>query len=374
MEKMGQGSLPEKIIVNKFGGGILIKNFIPLMVERLREQIKDGHRPVVVISAFPGATDELLKSSGESFLGEFKERTFQTMIDIGFSEEWQKKARIELNKLFADMEKDLKLSRTIKANEDRIVAYGEKLAATIFTFYLNMLDLPAKRFLAEEIPIITDDNFKNANIVYEISEKNIKEKIQGVCNSKIIPVIPGFTGRTKDGQTTTLGRGGTDTTACFVGSALRAEKVILWKDVNGVLSTDPKIVPEAKTIEAINYQEAKRAGKIIHDKAIQYAKLFNTPLEIASITNPESKTEVISKIKQPEKGAKIISYKKDTIFLVGNFDTQHVNDFNNLLNKSKKVDLKIGAFPYKNCTKLKAVVQTDNINNVIKVLHKKFII
>ena len=372
MEKMGQGSLPEKIIVNKFGGGILIKNFIPLMVERLREQIKDGYSPIVVISALPGVTDELLKNSDESFLKTLKEKHIQIMTDINFNKEWLEKAEIELNKLFADLKNDLKLTKTVLANEDKIIAYGEKLSATIFTFYLNMLNLPAQRFLAEEIPIITDDNFKNANIVYEISEKNIQENLQEkIYNSKVIPVIPGFTGRTAEGKTTTLGRGGTDTTACFVGSALRVEKVILWKDVNGVLSTDPKIVPEAKTIENINYQEAKRAGKIIHDKAIQYVKLFNTPLEIASITNPELKTEV-SKIKQPENGAKIISYKKDTIFMLGNFDAQHVNSLNNLLIKLK-IDLNPNTFLYKNCAMLKAVVKTDNINKVIKVLHKEFI-
>jgi aspartate kinase len=300
---------PKKIIVNKFGGGILKKNLIPFIIKRLQEQIKNGYQPVVVVSALPGVTDELLKNSDRSFLEKLKEKHAQTMIDIGFGQEWQRKAQIELNKLFAGLEKDLKLSRTVLANEDKIVAYGEKLSATIFTFYLNLFSLPAQRFLAEEIPIITDDNFKNANIIYKISEKNLQKKIY---NLKKIPVIPGFTGKTKKGKTATLGRGGTDTTACFVGSALRAEKVILWKDVGGVLSADPKIVPEAKTIPTISYQEAEEAGKIIHDKAIQYAKLFGTSVEIASLSNPESRTKV-EQLKHLEKGAKIVSYKKNLV-------------------------------------------------------------
>lgn len=281
--------MSKKIIVNKFGGGILIKNLIPLMVERLREQIKNGYSPVVVISALPGVTNELLTAKDRSFLRKFKEKNFQIMKDMGLKKEWGKKTKIELNKLFTEMEKDLKLTRTVPAHEDKLVAYGEKLSATIFTFYLQMLGLPAKIFLAEEIPIITDNNFKNANIVYKISEKNIQEKIN---DFKKIPIISGFTGKTNEGQTTTLGRGGTDTTACFVGSALRAKKIILWKDVGGVFSTDPKIAPEAKSIPIISYQEAEKAGKIIHDKAIQYAKLFNTPLEITSLVNPKLKTKV----------------------------------------------------------------------------------
>jgi aspartate kinase len=281
--------MPKKIIVNKFGGGILIKDFIPLMVERLQEQIKDGFSPLVVISAFPGVTDELLKTPNKYFLKKFKKKNLQIMKDMEFSKEWIKKTQIELNTLFTEMEKDLKLEKTIPAHEDRLVAYGEKLSATIFTFYLQMLGLSAQRFLAEEIPIITDNNFRNANIIYEISKKNIQKKIN---NLKEIPIIPGFTGKTKEGKTTTLGRGGTDTTACFVGSALSAEKVILWKDVEGVFSADPKIVPEAKTLPIISYEEAERAGKIIHDKAIRYVKLSNTPLEISFIANPKLKTKV----------------------------------------------------------------------------------
>lgn len=281
--------MPKKNIINKFGGGILIKNFIPLMVEQLRKQIKDGYKPVVVISALPGVTDELLKNSDESFLKKLKENNSQIMKDIGFNTGWQEKTQIELNKIFTILEKDLKLDRTIPANEDKIAAYGEKISATIFTFYLEMLGLPAQRFLAEEIPIITDDDFKNANIIYKSSEKNIQEKIS---NLKEIPVIPGFTGKTKESKTTTLGRGGTDTTACFVGSALRAHKIILWKDVRGVFSADPKIIPEAETLPVISYEEAKKAGKIIHNKAIQYAELFNTSLEITSIVNPKLKTKI----------------------------------------------------------------------------------
>jgi aspartate kinase len=156
-----------------------------------------------------------------------------------------------------------------------------------------MLGLPAQRFLAEEIPIITDDNFKNADIIYEISKENIQKNLQEkIYNSKRISVIPGFTGKTKKGETTTLGRGGTDTTACFIGSALLAHKIILWKDVGGVFSADPKITPEVKTLPIISYEEAEKAGKIIHNKAVQYVKLFNTPLEIVSIINPKLKTKV----------------------------------------------------------------------------------
>jgi len=310
--------MQNKIIVNKFGGGILKEKFIPLMLERLCEQIRNGYKPVVVVSALPGVTDQIVqflntKTTNKKFVSELIDKHNKAILEIGIKGDASIKIKNELTKIFNNLEKDLNLARTVLANEDKIISYGEKLSATIFVGYLNSNNLPAVRILAEEIPIITDDNFKNANIVYKISEKNVQNKISKVTE---ISVIPGFTGITKNGIVTTLGRGGTDTTACFVGSALRAEKVILWKDVAGVLSADPKIVPEATTIPSISYQEAEEAGKIIHEKAIQYSKMFGTPIEIASILNPNSKTKIEPK-ENKQKGAKIVSYKKDlTLFLI----------------------------------------------------------
>lgn len=318
-----------KIIVNKFGGGILKKELIPIIVKRLKEQISLGYYPVVVVSAMPGITDNLvsfllkLRESPlkknvanlliENYIIELKNIHNKIITDIGFNKEWREEIYIELEKLFFELEKDLNAVISFEMLEDKIVSYGEKLSATILTFYFNLNNLFSIRLLSEEIPIITDNNFKNANIDYKLSEKNLQQKIS---KRKEIPVIAGFTGITKDGYTTTLGRGGTDTTACFVGAATRASKVILWKDVGGVLSADPKIVLQAKTIPFVSYQEAEEAGKIIHDKAIQYAKLFKTSVEIISLTNPKFKT-IVGKEKSVKKGAKIVSYKKDlTLFLI----------------------------------------------------------
>jgi aspartate kinase len=229
----------KKIIINKFGGGILKKELIPFMEKRLKEEIKTGYLPVVVVSALPGVTDKLLnEAKGESM--------------------------------------------QIK---DKIISNGEKESAKMFAEYLNNLGMKAEVFEAEDI-LVTDDNFGNANIIYNLSEKNAQKKLSSL---EKIPVIPGFIGKTKNGDTTTLGRGGTDTTACFVGAALRASKVVLWKDVDGVMSANPKIVKTAKTVPFVSYQEAEEAGKIIHDKAIQYVKMHDTPIEIASLVNPQSK-------------------------------------------------------------------------------------
>lgn len=380
-------------IVNKFGGGILKKELIPFMEQRIKEQLKAGYAPVVVVSALPGVTDKLLHEAKD---------------------------------------KDMQM-------KDKIISKGEKDSALIFAQYLNDLGMPAEVASAEEM-IVTDDNFGNANIIYKPSEKNVQKKITTLNK---IPVIPGFMGKTKNGETTTLGRGGTDTTACFVGASLRAEKVILWKDVEGVMSANPKIVKNAKTVPFVSYQEAEEAGKIIHDKAIQYVKIYDTPIEIASLTDPKQKT-VVGKAKKLKHGTKIVSYKKDLvlftisdeskkengllaissnaffkhkvdiilisntqysiqivadnangkaeevyeeinkkvkevemhavsmIYLIGSFDVYDVNEFNAMLIKMK-ADLEISAFLYKNCTRLEAIIKEQNIDKIINALHKKFV-
>lgn len=444
--------MSKKVIVNKFGGGILKKEYILFIKKRIEEEIKSGYLPVAVVSAMPGVTDKLLlfidklkedfnEKIIKSFIDELYTQHEISMNEIGLSSSFLIEAQKEVKNVLSLLEKDLnKLNKVDNSLEDRIVSFGEKISAIIFNYYLNSSGIKSKEILAEEIPIITDDNFKNANIEYEISEKNLKNKLE---NIKEVIVIPGFTGVTKDGQTTTLGRGGTDTTACFIGAALKAYKVILWKDVGGVLSADPKIIKGAKTIPFINYYEAEEAGKVIHDKAIPYVRMFKTPIEISSIIDPKAKT-VIGENKKIKKGAKIVSIKKDLnfilltdedkklndilfpacsvfkkykinmtlisntnysvqiiadnrngqldqaceelkseigdikntkasmIYLVGLFTAKDVSNFNDLLVK-KGADLLISAFYYEDCYRMEAVIKTDNINEIMKSVYKKFI-
>jgi aspartate kinase len=308
----------KKIIVNKFGGGILKKDLIPFIEKRIKEEIKTGYSPVVVVSALPGVTDELIaisktlkeKKNYKPLLDKIKEKHTETLVDINLSQENRIKATTLLIKTFGELEKNLEKFKEITTKEeDALIAYGEKLSANLFSVYLENLGVPSEVFFAEDLGILTDDNFKNSNILYSQSEKNIQKKFKDL---DIVPIIPGFTGITKNGDTTTLGRGGTDTTACFIGASLRASKVVLWKDVGGVMSANPKIVKTAKTIPFISYQEAEEAGKIIHDKAIQYVKMHDTPIEITSLADPKQKTTV-GNIKKLKHGTKIVSYKKDLV-------------------------------------------------------------
>ncbi len=344
--------MSKPIIVNKFGGGILTKELIPIMKKRIMEQNKKGYQSIAVVSAMPKVTDEILSFVEslkenyeeiivEKFINNLLLRHKQVALDIHISKEYIANLNIELDKILGKLQLELinthhnsksKNSIVTNALEDKLVSYGEKLSAIIMTYYFNSNGIEAVQFLAEEIPIITDDHFKNANIDYLLSEKNLNHKIKNI-NCTI--VIPGFTGITKDGEVATLGRGGTDTTACFIGAALKAESVILWKDVGGVLSADPRIIKIAKTIPFISYLEAEEAGKIIHDKAIQYVKMFKTDVEVSSIANPKLSTK-IGEIKNRGRGAKILSVKKDLNLLLITDETLKLNDLLLIVSESFK--------------------------------------
>lgn len=314
----------KKYIVNKVGGGIMVPALLPLVKNALQKQITTGHSPIVVVSAVKDVTDTLIsflttltknkkiKSSNQAipnFIEHLKAMHLELFETIEAPTTTQTRISDSIDKIMTSLEKDL-IVYTKNPNielEAKITAYGEKLSATCVAEYFFEKNFKTTAVYAESIPLLTDAVIKDANILYEESEKNINLFMKSVKN---IPVIAGFTGRTAKGITTLLGRGGTDTTACFVGAALRARKVVLWKDVGAVYSADPRLVPEARTISTLNYDEIEEAGKIIQGKAVRYLRQYKIDAEIASLTNSKDKTTVRDS-KNSKRGAKMVSFKKN---------------------------------------------------------------
>jgi len=293
----------------------MVPDLLPLVKKQLLLQTKQGYTPVVVVSAVKNITDTIIsylkmlatkktKATVENFIIELKDKHLQL-----FGEESIQNA----DKIFSLLQSDLETfahNPTIEL-EAKITAYGEKLSATCSAAYFSDKKIKATAVFAEKIPLLTDNVIKDADILYSESEKKFASYINDMT---ALPVIAGFTGRTKAGITTLLGRGGTDTTACFAGAALRAQKVILWKDVGAVYSADPKLVLEAHTIPYLSYEEIEEAGKIIQGKAVQYLRQNKIQAEIASLKNSKDRTLVIEG-KKSKPGTKMVSFKKNlTLF------------------------------------------------------------
>ena len=142
--------------------------------------------------------------------------------------------------------------------KDSLVSFGERLSTRIFASYLRTQGVPARQFDAWDIGLVTSDEFTNAEIQCDSSLTAVHACVtKHVAETREIPVITGFLGRgVATGAITTLGRGGSDLTATFVGAALGVDEVVVWKDVDGVLTSDPRLVRDARVISTLTYEEA----------------------------------------------------------------------------------------------------------------------
>ncbi|AIF51730.1 aspartate kinase [Pelosinus sp. UFO1] len=241
------------IIVQKFGGtSVATPECRELVVAKIKTAHDKGFNPVVVVSA--------MGRKGESYATD-------TLIDL---------ARTAY--------KDI-ASREL----DQILYCGEMISAVIMTGTLQAAGLDAIMLTGGQAGIITDNNFTNARIL-----KVDPSRILSLLRMGKIPVVCGFQGATIDYEFTTLGRGGSDTTAAALGSALDAEMIEIYTDVDGIMTADPRIVSTAKILDCISYGEvcqlAHQGAKVIHPRAVEIAMQKNIPLLVKSTFSDEPGT------------------------------------------------------------------------------------
>ena len=157
-------------------------------------------------------------------------------------------------------------------SRDTVISFGERLSAPIVSGALKDIGVSSQHLTGGEAGIVTDNNFGEAGLLMNFTKFQLKKNLEPLLKKGAVPVITGFIAATQDGETTTLGRGGSDYTATIVGAALEADEVWIWTDVDGLMTSDPKIVPEAKTIPEISFQEATEltifGAKAMHPRAL----------------------------------------------------------------------------------------------------------
>lgn len=177
-------------------------------------------------------------------------------------------------------EKELS-SNPDKREHDVLLSTGEQITISKLAIYLKELGYDAISYTGWQVPIITDNIYGNANII-DINTYKILEQLE---NNKIV-IVAGFQGITKNGDITTLGRGGSDTTAVALASYLKAEKLYIYTDVDGVYSEDPNINKNALKYDTISYDKmiemAKNGAKVLHTKCVEMAKKYNVPIIVKS--------------------------------------------------------------------------------------------
>jgi aspartate kinase len=177
---------------------------------------------------------------------------------------------------------------------DQIVSYGELWSTMIVAAYLNTKD-EGVAWVDIRGNLLTDDRFRDANVLWNESRNRLAKVFD--FSKKRIYVTQGFIGATISGQTTTLGREGSDYTAAIIANMLDAEKVVVWKDVPGILNADPKWLPDARKMEEISYKEAVEmtfsGAKVIHPKTIKPLHNKSIPLHVKSFLKPDDSGTII---------------------------------------------------------------------------------
>uniref|UniRef100_A0A7C3UI93 Aspartokinase n=1 Tax=Geoglobus ahangari TaxID=113653 RepID=A0A7C3UI93_9EURY len=300
-------------IVMKFGGTSVKDGKNILHCANLVKRYSKDNEIVIVVSAMAGVTDALLHaankcSSGDAtsafiklFIAELTKKHYEAINEAVKDDEIQSKVISRIDKLLDELEKVLLgiyyLGELTKRSEDYILSFGERLLAPIFSASLLSLGVDSLALEGGDAGIITDDNFGRARPLPE-AYSMIKSRLEPLISiKKTIPVVTGFIGVTKNGNITTLGRGGSDLTATLIAAAISADEVWLWKEVDGVMTTDPKIVPEARLIPEISYQEAMElshfGAKILHPRALEPVMKKKIPVRIKNTFNPDTDGTII---------------------------------------------------------------------------------
>jgi aspartokinase/homoserine dehydrogenase 1 len=174
------------------------------------------------------------------------------------------------------------------------MSFGERLSCQLATSYMRERGMEALLVDAREL-IVTDSNFGSASVNFDRSYQRIEARLSAI---KAIAVIPGFIGATEKGVTTTIGRNGSDYTASIIGAGTRAGMIEIWTDVDGVLSADPRIVPDAFVIPRLSYEEAMElsyfGAKVIHPYSMVPAVQRSIPLLIKNSLNPSAPGTLIA--------------------------------------------------------------------------------
>jgi len=244
-----------RIIVQKFGGTSLSTSQAKeRVIHHIKRERDNGYAVVVVVSAIgrrgePYATDTLLDQLSP----------FESFIDL--------------------------------KERDMLLSCGETISAALLGAQIRAAGMPAVVFNGAQAGIETDEDYGSAKIV-----AIHPEKIIGALKNGQVVVVTGFQGVTKQGEVTTLGRGGSDTSATALGAALQAEIVDIYTDVNGVLTADPKLVSDARQIVQVSYAEichmAREGAKVVHPRAVEIAQQARIPVRVRSTFSDDEGTLV----------------------------------------------------------------------------------
>jgi aspartate kinase len=302
-----------KKIVMKFGGTSLAtgKN-IRRVANIVAGSVKQGTGVIVVVSALDGTTDDLCEAAeqaqngNETYVRKFKQKLLERHIAAALkaieNKRTQKETQQIIKKTIDELEKVLigisYVGELTPKSRDYVLSFGERLSAPIVWGCLRDLKIESQWFTGKEAGIVTDADFGEASPLMNVTTHQLKERIGPLLEKQVVPVVTGYIAATQDGVVTTLGRGGSDFTATLLGAALNVNEVWIWTDVDGIMTADPKIIPSAKLLSVLSYQEATEmaifGAKAMHPRALEPLMRENIPARIRNVFNSKSPGTLIA--------------------------------------------------------------------------------
>ena len=296
--------MSSKTLVMKFGGtSVGSADALVSAAQIICNAKKDWARVVVVTSAMSGVTDLLLQSASLAAQGKLdslaeaestlRQKHFSALDSLVKDETLREQTKIEINSLILAL---IDLCNAIavigEASPralDAVASLGERMSVRLLAAVANEAGIKAEWIESAEF-VVTNAHFQNANPDFKVTTEKTRAALNPILDAGIVPITTGFIGATPDGIVTTLGRGGSDYSAAIIGKALPADEVWIWTDVDGVMTTDPRIVKEAQTVAEISYGEiaelAYYGAKVLHPKTIRPVVEAGIGLRICNTFNP----------------------------------------------------------------------------------------
>ncbi|NOZ76341.1 MAG: aspartate kinase [Euryarchaeota archaeon] len=316
-----------KRLVMKFGGTSVGSG------ERIRgvAEIVKAHRAretVVVVSAMSTVTNQLVDVAQEAINGiteedikDFARRLKEKharAIRVAVAREHQGPPLQEVERLSTELEKVLVgisyVGELTPRSMDYVLSFGERMSAPILSGALKSQGIESSWFSGYEAGIVTDSSFGKANPLWAKTNRKIKRVLGRRTERGEVPVVTGFVAGDEKGRITTLSRGGSDFSAAIIGSALKADEIWIWTDVDGVYTTDPRMVKQARTIDVISFAEAMElayfGARVLHPKTIEPAMEKDIPVRVRNTFKPEHRGTLIvreqKKIKEIVKAVTVL--------------------------------------------------------------------
>ena len=323
------------MIVMKFGGSSVANaERIRRVVDIVKAQIPE--KPALVLSAMGDTTDHLLEAAsaalrnGAVSIEAVVDLHRSAMAELGLGEQ----AAAELEALLGELRSLLTGIALIKELSDKtrdyLVSFGERLSVRLVAAYLNSVGVKARAMDAWDAGLLSDSNFTFAELDDD-SWSRVPVALNPLMDGGVLPVITGFIARDRQGNITTLGRGGSDLSATFIAAAMGAAEVQVWKDVDGIMTADPRLVKAARPVETVSYEEAAElayfGAQVLHPRAMQPCIRTGAMVRVKNSYNPQAQGTCIIAAADRKAGPVRAITSRNNITLVDIVSTRMVGQY-----------------------------------------------